>query len=97
MAWLKYWEVDGNTILEDINNLKNTITSKFKVKIWNKKHLQGKRKLRCYKEVINPNLEHLKYLSMLTSSKKNLNIAKIRTKSHELHSETRCSTIPKTP
>ena len=56
MAWLRYWEVDGNTILEDINNLKNTITSKFKVKIWNKKDLEGKRKLRCYKEVINPNM-----------------------------------------
>ena len=43
--------------------------------------------IRYYKEVINPTLEDQKYLSVLTSLKKNNNIAKIRTNSHELHSE----------
>jgi hypothetical protein len=43
---------------------------------------------RYYKEVVNPNLEDQKYLYVLTSLKKRINIAKIRTNSHELHSET---------
>ena len=42
-------------------------------------------------------LEHQKYLSVLTSSKKKINIAKIRTNSHELHSETGNWRVPKTP
>ena len=46
------------------------------------------KKLRSYKEVINPTLEDQNYLYVLTSSKKKINIAKIRTNSHELHSET---------
>ena len=61
------------------------------------KDLELKRKLRDYKEVINPNLEDQKYLSVLASTKKTINIAKIRTNSHELHSETGRWTIPKTP
>ena len=55
------------------------------------------KKLRCNKEVINPNLEDQKYLSVVTSSRNKINIAKIRTKYHELHSETRCWSIPKIP
>jgi hypothetical protein len=47
--------------------------------------------------VVNPNLENKRYLSVLTSVKKRINIANIRTNSHELHSETGCWTIPKTP
>jgi hypothetical protein len=47
--------------------------------------------------VINPNLEDQKYLFVLTSVKKKINIAKIRTNSHELHSETGHWSIPKTP
>ena len=62
-----------------------------------KENLAVKRKLRYYKEVINPNLEYQKYLSVLTSSLKKINIAKIRTNSHELHSKTRHCSIPKTP
>ena len=65
--------------------------------MWCEKDLAAKRKLRYYKEVINPTLEHQKYLSILTSSKKKINIAKIRTNSHELHSETWHGTVPKTP
>ena len=56
--------------------------------MWCEKDLETKRKLRYYKEVINTTLEAQTYLSVLTSSKKNNNIAKIRTNSNELHSET---------
>src|SRR5271168_3524262 len=65
--------------------------------MWCEKELAAKRKLRYYKEVINPTLEDQKYLSILTSSKKKINIAKIRTNSHELHSETGRWVVPKTP
>jgi len=83
--------------LQNINNIKNIITSKFKEKMSCEKDLEVKRKLRYYKEVINPNLEDQKYLLVLTSTKKIINIAKIRTNYHELHSETGHWTIPKTP
>ena len=65
--------------------------------MWCEKDLEAKRKLRYYKEVINHTLEDKNYLCVLTSSKKKINIAKIRMNSHELHTETRRSTIPKTP
>ena len=56
-----------------------------------------KRKLKYYNEVINSNLEDENYLLVVTSSRKKINIAKIRMNSHELHSETRRRSIPKTP
>jgi hypothetical protein len=59
------------------------------------KELEEKIKLRYYKELINPNLEYQKYLSVLNSVKKKINIAKTRTNSHELHREIGCWTIPK--
>ena len=65
--------------------------------MWCEKDLEAKRKLRYYKEVINPTLEDQKYLSVLTSSKKKINIVKIRTNSHELHSEAGRWAVPKTP
>jgi hypothetical protein len=65
--------------------------------MWCDKELEGKRKLRHYKDVINPNLEDQNYLSVLPSVKKKICIAKIRTNSHELHSETGRWSIPKTP
>ena len=68
--------------------MKNIVTSRFKEKLWCEKDLETKRKLRYYKEVINPTLEDQKHLSVLTSSKKKINIAKIRMNSHELHTET---------
>ena len=74
--------------MENKNNIKNTITFKFKDKLWDDKELEGKMKLRYYKEVINPTLDNQNYLSMLTSTKKKMNIARIRTNSHELRSET---------
>ena len=65
--------------------------------MWCDKELEEKRKLRYYKDVINPNLEDQNYLSFLPSVKKKINIAKITTNSHELHSETGRWSIPKTP
>ena len=65
--------------------------------MWCEKDLHDKRKLRYYKEVINPTLEDQKYLFVLTSSRKKINIAKIRMNSHELYSETGRWTVPKTP
>ena len=47
--------------------------------------------------MVNPNIEDQKYLCVLTSVNKRNDIAKIRTNSHELHSETRHWKIPKTP
>ena len=61
------------------------------------KDLEDKRGLRYYKGVINPTLKDQKYLSVLTSSKKKINISKIRTNSHELHSEMGRWVVPKTP
>ena len=89
MAWLNHWGIDENDTLQDIDNVKNIITSKFNEKLWCEKSVEIKRKLRYYKEVIYPNLEDRKYLSVLISSKKKIKIAKIGTNSHELHSKTR--------
>ena len=97
MAWLNHWSFDENDNLQNIDNVKNIITSKFKEKFRCEENLAVKRKLRYYKEVINPNLEDQKYLSVITSSRNKINITKIRTNSHELHSETGCWSIHKTP
>ena len=66
--------------MQNINNIKNIVTSKLKEKMWCEKDLEAKIKLRYCKEVINPTLEDQKYLSLLTSSKKKINIAKIKKK-----------------
>ena len=78
----------GNHGRHNKDTIKNIIKSKFKKKMWFDKELEEKRKLRYYKDVINPNLEDQNYLSVLPSVKKKISIAKIRTNSHELHSET---------
>ena len=96
-AWLEHWEIDEIGALQNINNIENIVTSKFKEKMWCEKDLKDKRKLRYYKAVMNPTLEDQKYISVLTISKKKTNISKIRTNSHELHSETGCWIVPKTP
>jgi hypothetical protein len=83
--------------MKNIDNITNIITSKFKENMWCDKELVDKMKLRYYKEVFNPNLEDQNYLSVLKSAKKKINLAKIRKNSHELHSETRHWTTPKTP
>ena len=97
MAWLNQWEIDENVALQNINNINSIVTSKFKEKIWCENDLEDKIKLRYYKEVINPTLEDQKYLSVLTSSKKKINIVKIRMDCHEIHSETCFWVVPKTP
>ena len=51
------------------DNMKNTITSKFKHNMWEDQELEGKRKLRYYKEVINPTLDNHNYLSVLSRNK----------------------------
>jgi hypothetical protein len=76
------------TILQNKDTIKKMVKSKFKEKMWCDKELEEKRKLRYYKDVINHNLEDKNYLSVLPSVKKKINIAKIRTNYHELHSET---------
>jgi hypothetical protein len=85
------------TILQKKYTIKKKVKSKFKEKMWCDKELEEKRKLRYYKDVINPNLEDQNYLSVLPSVKKKISIAKIRTNSHELHSETGHWSIPKMP
>jgi hypothetical protein len=65
--------------------------------MWCDKELEEKRKLRYYRDAINPNLEDQNYLSNLPSVKKKISIAKIRTNSHELRSETGNWSITKTP
>jgi hypothetical protein len=61
-SWLNHWGIKEEIILQNKDNIKNIITSKFKEKLWCDKELEDKRKLRYYKEVINPNLEDQKYL-----------------------------------
>ena len=87
----------SNNILQNIDNVKIIISSKFKEKFWCEKNLAVKRKLRYYKEVINPTLEDQKYLLVVTSSRKEISIAKIRMNSHELHGETEHWSILKIP
>ena len=82
-------------ILQNKDTIKKKVKSKFKEKIWRDKELEEKRKLRYYKDIINPNLEDQNYLFVLTSVKKKITIAKIRTNSHKLHSETEHWSIPK--
>lgn len=65
--------------------------------MWANNKLEAKRKLRYFKEVSNPNLENQKYLPILTSVKNKINIAKLRTNSHDFHIKTRCWPILKTP
>jgi hypothetical protein len=96
-SWLNYWGIMEDTILQNKDTIKKNVKSKFKEKMWCDKELEEKIKLRYYKDVINPNLEDQNYLSVLPSVKKKISIAKIRTNSHELHSETRRWSIPKTP
>ena len=58
MSWLKMRGIVGNVTLQNIDDIKNIITSKFKEKLWCDENLEDKRKLRYYKEVINPTLDY---------------------------------------
>jgi len=86
-----------NTILQNKDIIKKNVRSKFKEKMWCDKESEEKIKLRYYKDVINHNLENQNYLFLLPSVKKKISIAKIKTNSHELHTETEYWSIPKTP
>ena len=87
-SWLNLWEIKEEIIMGGKDSIKDTITSNFKDKMWDGKELEGKRKLRYYKEVINPTLDNHNHLFMLTNTKNKMNIARIRINSHELRSET---------
>lgn len=78
-------------------NIKDTINPNFSYKMWDVKKLEDKRKIRYYKEVINPIVDNHNYLFMLTSTKSKINITRIRTKSHEIQSNTKRSSTPKIP
>jgi hypothetical protein len=69
-SWLNHWGIQEEAIMQNIDNITNIITSKFKENMWCDKELVDKRKLRYYKEVVNPNLEDQNYLSVLRSAKK---------------------------
>jgi len=84
-------------ILNNKDNIKNIITSKFKDKLWDDKELKGKGNVRYYKVVMNLNLESHNYIYVWVSARKKMNIDKARTNSHELQSETGHWSIPKTP
>jgi hypothetical protein len=64
-----------DTILQNKDTIIKTIKSKFKEKMWCDKELEEKRKLRYYKDVINPNLEDQNYLSVFPSVKKKISIS----------------------
>jgi hypothetical protein len=96
-SWLNHWGIEEEIILQNIDDIKNIAQAKFKVNLWCDKELEDKRKLIYYKDVVNPNLENQKYLSILTCVKKRINIANLRINYHELHSESGHWKIPKTP
>ena len=60
MACLNHLGISENATLQNINNIKNSITSKFIEKMLGEKDLEVKRKLRYYKEVINPTVRRSK-------------------------------------
>ena len=51
------------------DNMKDANNPNFRDKMWDVKKMEDKRKLRYYKEVINPTVDNHNYLSMLTSIK----------------------------
>jgi hypothetical protein len=85
--WLNHWGIKEEVVLKNTDDIKNMVKAKFKENLWCNKELEDKRKSRYYKEVVNHNLEDQKYLYVLTIIRKRINIVKIRTNSHELHSE----------
>ena len=42
-AWLNHWEIDEKIALQNINNIRNIVTSKFKEKLWCEKDLEDKK------------------------------------------------------
>jgi len=56
-SWLNYTRIMEEIIFQNKDTLKKNVKSKFKGKMWCDKELEEKRKLRYYKDVVNPNLE----------------------------------------
>lgn len=96
-CWLNHQVIEEQVIVQNINNIKATITSKLKEKLLCDKEIEYTRNLRYYKEVIKPNLYIQKYVCILTSINNKINISKIRMNSHDLHSEIMHQTILATP
>jgi hypothetical protein len=65
-SWLNHWGIK-EIVLQNTNDIKNIVQAKVKENLWCDKELEDKRKLRYYKEVVNPNLEDQNYLFVLTS------------------------------
>ena len=63
--WLNHWGIQEEVIMQNFDNIRNIITSKFKENMWCDKELVDKRKLRYYTELVNPNLEDQNYLLVL--------------------------------
>ena len=64
-SWLNYQGIMEDTILQNKDTVKKNVKSKFKERMWCDKELEEKRKLRYYKDVINPNLEEKNCLFVL--------------------------------
>ena len=62
-TWLKYSRIEESITVQNINNIKNSITF-----MWCKEDFEVKRKLGYYKEIINPNFEDQNYLFILTKA-----------------------------
>ena len=62
-TWLKYSRIEESITVQNINNIKNSITF-----MWCKEDFEVKRKLGYYKEIINPNFEDQNYLFILTKT-----------------------------
>ena len=60
-SWLNHWGIKEELSMGSNYSVKNTLASKFKDKLWEDHELEGKRKLRYYKEVINPTLNNQNY------------------------------------
>ncbi len=58
------WGTKEDTNLQNKNNIKIIITSKFKEKLKNDKKLYRKKKLKYYKEITSPNIRKKNYLSI---------------------------------
>jgi hypothetical protein len=63
--------------------------------MWSHTETENKIKLNYYKEIINPELKHQNYPSIVFNSRMKIYIAKIKTNSHQRHSDTRNWTRPK--
>lgn len=66
-SWANHWGIKKDIILQNKDNIKKIIISKFKENLWDDKELERRRKIRYYMEVINFNLKNQNYLFVLTN------------------------------